>query len=250
MFRTVSFDLRARGEPSFVQARKVERFYGAQLRKIARHIGEIVSGSPPSDLMQSAALAERLRKYAELISPWAKSVAERMLADVSRKDRDAWRSRSAEMGRLLAREIETAPTGEVMRRLMAEQVELIRSLPIEAAQRVHHLVTEGISNGARADQIATEIMRTGAVTRSRATLIARTEVGRASTTLTQARAQSIGSEGYIWRTADDNDVRRSHRKMAGKFVPWNRPPTLDGLTGHAGALPNCRCYAEPVIPQE
>jgi uncharacterized protein with gpF-like domain len=35
--------------------------------------------------------------------------------------------------------------------------------------------------------------------------------------------------------------------MDGQFVKWSEPPTLDGLTGHAGALPNCRCYPEPVV---
>ncbi|EOT9334790.1 phage minor head protein [Escherichia coli] len=75
-----------------------------------------------------------------------------------------------------------------------------------------------------------------------------TELGRATGALDQARALSIGSNGYIWRTAEDGDVRHSHREMEGKFVEWGRPPTLDGMTGHAGELPNCRCYKEIVLP--
>lgn len=91
-------------------------------------------------------------------------------------------------------------------------------------------------------------MATGRVTRSRANTIARTEVSRASCVFTQARAENLGSEGYIWRTSEDGDVRPSHKAMNGKFVAWNSPPTLDNLKGHAGCLPNCRCYTEPVIP--
>jgi hypothetical protein len=31
---------------------------------------------------------------------------------------------------------------------------------------------------------------------------------------------------------------------------WDSPPTLDNLVvGHAGALPNGRCWPEPVIPE-
>ena len=32
-------------------------------------------------------------------------------------------------------------------------------------------------------------------------------------------------------------------------MPWDSPPTLDGMKGHAGEFPNCRCYPEPVIPR-
>jgi uncharacterized protein with gpF-like domain len=38
--------------------------------------------------------------------------------------------------------------------------------------------------------------------------------------------------------------------MEGKFVTWDDPPTLDGMKGHAGQFPNCRCYPEPVIPED
>ena len=79
-------------------------------------------------------------------------------------------------------------------------------------------------------------------------LIARTEVARTASGLTEARARHVGSDGYFWRTAKDADVRDSHRQMEGKFVKWNEPPTLsDGTVTHAGQIYNCRCYAEPVI---
>jgi hypothetical protein len=38
--------------------------------------------------------------------------------------------------------------------------------------------------------------------------------------------------------------------MNGQVVAWDDPPTLDGLTGHAGALPNCRCIPLPIIPED
>jgi SPP1 gp7 family putative phage head morphogenesis protein len=131
---------------------------------------------------------------------------------------------------------------------MAQQVHLIRSLPLDAAQRVHKLVIEG-HGSPRASEIAKEIMRSGSVAKSRAELIAQTETSRAATAFTQARAEHIGSDGYIWRTAKDSHVRDSHRHMEGRFVRWESPPTLDGLVGHAGALPRCRCFPSPVIPE-
>lgn len=173
-----------------------------------------------------------------------------MLADVNRRDQGAWREMAKEMSRSLRMEIESAPIGEVMHALLAEQVTLIKSIPIEAAQRVHKLTIEGLEGSRRANEISKEIMASGEVAKSRADLIARTEVARTASTLTQARAEYVGSDGYIWRTSGDTDVRHSHREMNGKFVRWDSPPTLDGMKGHAGQFPNCRCYPEPVIPED
>lgn len=210
----------------------------------------MVSGFKPGDPSALPSIADMMRRYAEAIAPWAVTTAQRMVEDVNGRDLANWRALTAEMSSELRREILTAPTGEAMRELLDQQVTLIKSIPLEAAQRVHELTINGIEDSTRAREIAAEIMRSGQVAESRAMLIARTEVARTSSTLTQARAQSVGSDGYVWRTSRDGDVRTSHKKMNGKFVRWDDPPTLDNLTGHAGCLPNCRCYPEPVIPND
>ncbi len=212
-------------------------------------MGAIINGFPAGDPEYLPTISNILRRYADALTEWAEATAGRMLAEVSGQDAKTWMAMSEEMGKALRDEIRNAPTGEVMRGLLAEQVTLIKSLPLDAAQRVHELTLKGIEDGTRASEIAKEIMRSGEVSASRARLIARTEVSRTASTLTQARAQHVGSTGYIWRTSGDSDVRHSHAKMNGKFVAWDEPPTLDGMTGHAGCLPNCRCYPEPVIPE-
>jgi len=231
-----------------VRTRGIELRYGSQLTKVAQQVGAIVQPFTAGDMSQVPTITHLLNAYANMLTAWATQTASNMLMDVALRDEQTWKVLARDMGRALREEIRTAPTGEVMRRLLADQVGLIQSIPREAAERVHRLTLEGIENSSRASAIATEIMRSGEVAKSRAMLIARTEVTRTATTLTEARAVHIGSPGYIWRTAGDGDVRPSHKEMNGQFVPWNKPPTLDGMTGHAGCLPNCRCYAEPVIP--
>lgn len=173
-----------------------------------------------------------------------------MLSEVNRRDEAAWMQNAADLSRELRLEIRTAPTGATMQALMAEQVSLIKSIPLDAAQRVHELTIEGIEDSTRASEISKAIQASGDVAKSRADLIARTEVSRAASTLTEARALHVGSPGYFWRTAEDGDVRESHQRMKDKFVAWSDPPTLDGMKGHAGQFPNCRCYPEPVIPED
>ncbi len=235
----------------FAEVRRAEVDYARQLRKIARHVGDIINGFPPGDPASLESIERALNHYATVITPWAKATATRMLANVARRDEVAWTKVASEMSRALAEEIREAPTGEALRQYLAEQVHLITSLPTEAAERVHNLTLEGMVDAARASEISKEILRSGEVTKSRANLIARTEVARTSSGLTMVRAKHVGSEGYVWRTARDTDVRKSHKEMEGKFVSWDTPPVLsDGTVTHAGMIYNCRCYPEPVVPDE
>lgn len=236
----------------FVRARIAEVAYRRQLSHIARHVGTVVKGFAPGGVVERMPeLQEALRAYAAILRPWARSVVGRMQAEVSQRDLKAWKDLTTEMGRNLRNEIASAPTGIEMKTLMELDVELITSLPLEAARRVHRLTQEGIINSTRASEIQMEILRTGQVTLGRAKLIARTEVARTASTLTEARATYIGSEGYFWRTSGDSDVRPEHRKLNGKYFRWDDPPVSGsrGERAHAGQIYNCRCYPDPVIPE-
>jgi SPP1 gp7 family putative phage head morphogenesis protein len=241
----------------FNLARKTEASYGRQLRQVAAMIDRIVKHAMPSfqtsaDLVdQLSPLQKALEQYAQLLKPWASSVSARMMEQVSRRDYYAWARLGETIGRAIKQEIRYAPTGQALRGYLEEQVELITSLPLEAAERVHRLTLRGLSSGMRANEIASKILETGHVTKSRAMLIARTEVARTASAFTMVRAQHIGSEAYIWRTSLDEAVRSSHRKMEGKTVRWDSPPTLsDGTITHAGQIYNCRCWPEPILPDE
>lgn len=202
-------------------------------------------------IQSTGPLIKALTQYAETIEPWAASVARYMLADVNRRNEKAWRDHGDDIGRALRSEIAAAPVGDVFRSLLFEQVTLIKSLPLEAAGRVHEMVQEGMFTSTRSTTMAKTIMEGADIPLWRAKLIARTEVSRAAVTLTQVRAQSIGSEGYIWRTSRDGDVRPTHVEQEGKYILWNKPPKTDKSLDpyHAGCGPNCRCYPDPVLPE-
>ncbi len=234
---------------AFRTARAAEQQYARQLRAVAEQVGHIVRAFPEGTPDAARRIAEMLQSYSELIGPWARAVARRMLADVSSRNAKAWRQYAAQMSTALRQELQRAPTGAAQAALLEQQVGLIRSIPLDAAQKVHEWTRQGLLTGERPAQVVEGIMDLTGITKRRATLIARTEAGRASTTLTQARAEYVGSTGYIWRTARDGAVRPSHRHMEGQFVRWDRPPTLDGMTGHCGSLPNCRCWPETVLPE-
>ncbi len=250
--------LRRLGE-RFAQARRADAGYGRNLRQVARQIEAIIRGLAPDGVVDDlAGLTATLGRYGELLTPWARAVAGRMLEDVSRRDARAWAQHGREMGQSLRQEIEHAPIGALLKSRLDDQVELITSLPREAAQRVHELTIEARSDSTRASEIARDILNSGDVTAARATLIARTETSRTAALLTETRAQHVGSTHYRWMTAGDADVRPSHRALHGKIFRWDEPPEVTEGEGRSariyrfnpGGIFNCRCWAYPLLPDE
>jgi uncharacterized protein with gpF-like domain len=185
-----------------------------------------------------------------VLDDWAKLTAQRMFTQVEREEWNQWRSVSQSISDELRDVVGNTPIGQTASDIVYRQIQVIKSLPIEAADRVWDIQTralQAVVNGERPDELYEMIMSSGDVAASRARLIARTEIGRATVALTEARATAVGSEGYWWRI-EGAGTRPSHFWMRNKFVRWDNPPTLDGMTGHAGCLPNCKCWPEVQIP--
>ena len=252
---------------AWVRVRNTERYYARQLRKVAEQVRHIVEAFGTDTPQAIAEMQATLHRYADILKPWSRAVARRMLYETSRRDEKAWRAQAKVMGEEISKELQSADIGGAYQQLMAQQVDLITSIPRDAAIRVHELATKHLYEGARFPEISAEILKSGQVSKARADLIARTETGRAAVTFQQARAESIGSEGYIWRAVMDyktrpelgiknfarlNTLKRgSHRKLDGTYHRWDDPPIAgtNGERAHPGAIYNCRCYAEPVLPR-
>jgi SPP1 gp7 family putative phage head morphogenesis protein len=275
-----------RAEEEFAKAHNAATSYGAALRGYARQIATIVHAHAQADPPlvpphKQPELENALRRYAAGTAPWANAAASKMVAEVHRRNLTAWQTHAATMSAGIKRQIFTAPVGEAMRGLLAEQVNLITSLPLRAARRVHEATLEALVAGDRyQEQTAiesgydpdTDTWTRGEPTMStdqelalakahpnatsrwllnRATLIARTETARTASTLVQAQAQSVGAESYIWKTAGDWKVRPSHKKLNNHEFRWDDPPLSDPPDYHAhpGQIWNCRCVALPIITE-
>lgn len=260
-------ELRKLARERFLRSRRAGSTFGRQLSKLGRSIGNLINKHAPGGTIKNwKGLHKALNDYAKLIRPWAASIAEKMHTEVAQRDAQAWYQASQQLGQHLRKEIAKAPVGKLLRKLSAEQADLISSMPIEAAQRIRKLTLERITQGKRPEELAKQIAASGEVSIARARLIARTETARTAALLTEVRAKHIGSEGYIWRTSLDTDVRPkptdpnyaqlntlamgSHRKLEGTFHRWDAPPIVapTGERAHPGCWVNCRCWAEPVLP--
>jgi SPP1 gp7 family putative phage head morphogenesis protein len=255
----------ARADEAFRRAHNAQRSYGAALRGYAKQIAHIIryhaEGDPlvvPPEKLPH--LMEALRRYRLGSGPWARATAWRMLLEVNQRNLTAWRKHAAAMSAALRLELSTAPVGEALQALLAAQVDLITSLPWDAARDVQEASTDALLTSARYPEREAEIEAALARAhpdwierklRTRATLIARTETARSASVLVQARAEHIGANEYEWLTSGDWKVRPSHRRLNHSRQRWDDPPLSDApdYHSHPGQIFNCRCVALPILPE-
>lgn len=234
-----------------------EAQFARALRKVASasaHVVELHIEGPT--LRDYNNMLKTLNDYSEKLGPWAARQSAKMLERVAKKNKTAWGKRSKEIHIALQTTVAKTVVGERAAELMQEQIDLIKSIPLRAAERAQKLAMEAVYNGSRASEVAEELARSGKVSENDAERIARTEVARSNSVITQSRAQAAGSTQYIWRNSGDASVREAHKKRRGKNLDgqvfsWDDPPELDdGTVGHPGTFPNCRCYPEPFFPND
>lgn len=119
---------------------------------------------------------------------------------------------------------------------------LIKKLTADQVGDIEGVAMRGLQRGRRIEDVTQDILKRVDVAESRARLIARDQVQKLNSNLTELRQREVGVESYIWRTSRDERVRDSHKAHNGKRFQWDDPPSS---TGHPGEDVNCRCYAEP-----
>lgn len=136
---------------------------------------------------------------------------------------------------------------KVLSRFATQNQKLIKSIKTSYVSEVGKVVQQAVSEGKRAEEIQTLIQERGKVSKARARLIARDQVGKLSSQLDQVRQENVGIGSYFWRGVRDNRERKLHYDREGKKFDWNKPPSDTPDDGHPGIPINCRCYPEPDI---
>ena len=237
--------------PEFGLPKRVATEYEAAIGKIVRRM--LPPKLPEQTLTQWLEEIARRQQAAE-IREASELLAQRMVAWVNDVNAKTWRqaaersSKSRQLYGLLVKEM-SGPVGSRVRQLVRENANYISSIPLHAATILTREVSTATQQGARASTIA-KMTRTRfpQLLRSRVNLIARTESAKASAALTQARAEYLNLPCYVWRTAEDQRVRSSHKKMDGVVCFYANPPLPELFAGEAsqgaysaGEIYNCRC---------
>lgn len=191
----------------------------------------------------------------QMVWPLAKGNYDKWLKALKNKKRLVKPKSKIIYGSLIA-ELNEGLEADIEDQILAN-ARLIKTLPLDTAEKVLHDIESAYYQGIRASEIE-NIIRSKTQQHSQASvrLIARTEVSKTATALTRARSENLGLQWYVWRTMQDGKrVRPSHRIMEGVLINWNDPPSPEKLaneeyqhgTYHAGCIWNCRCYSEPLV---
>lgn len=266
--KSLTLDAKKTVRGKFEPSAAAEREFFRSLKKVARVAGHIVeSHTEGVKITNENNMQKALESYAELIGPWAKRQSQKLLQKVQNSNMRAYKNKSKALGKELHRQFldprHLSAEALIAHDLHTEQVALIKSIPVEAGLRAQSLAREAALHGTRAqpdeetiNEIKKQLGLSTEVATSRAKLIARTETAKANATINQARAMTAGSSQYRWHNSGDGAVRQSHKiykgqRLQGKINSWDTPLTLDdGMTGHPGEFPNCRCFAEPIFDDE
>lgn len=144
--------------------------------------------------------------------------------------------------------------GEFYKKALAawtkENVDLIKTIPHDTLGRLREIVLDGYRNGRTTTKIVKAIQKAYGVNRRHAQLIARDQMAKLNSDVTQKQQEDAGVKEYEWSTSGDSRVRDSHRKLNGKRFRWDDPPVVDEKTRrrcHPGQDYQCRCVALPVF---
>lgn len=140
-------------------------------------------------------------------------------------------------------------------------VSKIRSVPSEYLTEIENIIRWGYETRQPKVNVYNRLEKQIKLSRSRAKMIARDQLGTLNAQMTRFEHESAGVSKYKWITKRDGRVRDSHRALHGTIQSWNNPPAMWYMTASRGIVYTgrycnpgedygCRCVAKPVFDLE
>lgn len=252
-----------------------EEKYAAQLKQLVAHmtmtVNREVLGLFKSDIAdehfgQDASIAAQARilmnaltkRFVALFQSKAKLYAQGMLTSINNES-EANTNRSLvaiSKSMTISASKVTDPLKNTLTASLAENVDLIKSIPQQYLSGVQQAVMRSITTGNGLQDLQPYLEKQGGITERRATLIANDQTRKAYNNLNAIRMKAAGVKKFQWlHSAGGRDPRPLHINdyptgLNGGIFSFDDLPVIDEKTGERG-LPgqavNCRCRLLPVV---
>jgi len=132
---------------------------------------------------------------------------------------------------------------------LAENVGLIKSIPVQYLQQVEGIVMRSYSNGRDLQTMVAEIKELYPAAANRAVLIARDQSNKANAVVNRARQLDLGITRAKWmHSHGGKEPRKDHLAADGKEYNIAKGCLISGEYTQPGELINCRCTSRPILP--
>jgi len=132
-------------------------------------------------------------------------------------------------------------TDRMMQLIRYDGTTRVPPIPIEHFQKLERITQEAVHSGLRTEELQKQLRQLDGVSKRRAEVIARDQIGKYNGRMTRIRQENIGVKSYVWRTSSDERVRDEHRARDGRTFYYANPPR----DGNPGEPVQCRCWADP-----
>lgn len=184
------------------------------------------------------------KRYSD-IDRLAQVVATSFVDDVNNSNRQRfYKAMNKVIGVNLNSIVQNEGLGDTLIASTEANVALIKTIPTEHLKKIQTAVYTGTIQGSTSKSLLQTIAEISKGTMARPKLIARDQTAKINSAFNQQRQQNFGVTEYTWRTAEDGNVRETHKENNGKVFRWDKPPKE---TGHPGNDIQCRCIAQAII---
>lgn len=234
--------------------RKLDALIDAMNRSVSRAILATYRADPPemaqdesSPVLLRGVIARLSRDWGRRFDDFAASVGSKFAKDAIGSADRSFAAGLKKAGFTIDWKM-TPAANDIMRATIAEQVNLIKSIPAEYLTQVQGITMRSVQVGRDMGAMARELEHQFGVTKRRAATIARSQSNIATASITRARQQELGIDTAIWlHSAGGRVPRASHVAMSGKPYKIAEGVILDGEKVWPGTAINCRCVSKSLI---
>jgi len=219
--------------------------------------GEDASISSQSRILMN----ELIKEFEKLFSDKAKSISEEMLGAVNNTSEASLKSSLKELSGGIAIDPTKATknVSEVVKASIAENAELIKTIPTRYLTQIQGEVMRSITTGNGLQNLVPFFEKQKGITKRHAKNMALDQTRKAYNSVNKARMQDVGVNKFKWLHSGGGQTPRPHHiakfpsGLNGGIFSFSDLPVIDTRTGERG-IPgqaiNCKCRMMPVIEFE